>query len=113
VAKALTLNPADEFESVLIDMASTYRKKGAHYGDKDGDPLWNFNAGAEVTNTTPQRYVESLMAKHSMALRQWFKRVTNSTVNPKPTVASDDAYMDRAVYAVIANVLYRRSKTGT
>lgn len=106
----LVLNPDDEFESVLVDMVKTYRRKGANYGEEDGDMLWNLLAGAEVTNQTPLRYVEALMAKHSMALRQWFSRVPEALQNPKPTSTSNDAYMDRALYAVIAQVLYQRSK---
>lgn len=106
----LVLNPDDEFEAVLVDIVKTYRKKTASYGEEAGDPLWNFIVGAEATNSTPLRFCESLLAKHSMALRQWFKRVPDATVNPAHTTTSNDGYLDRAVYSILANVLYRRDK---
>ena len=104
------LNPDDEFEGVLVDIVKLHRKKSQAYGT-DSDPLDNFTVGAFATNTTPLRYLEALLAKHSGAIRNWFRREVDYSRDPQPTAASSDGYIDRAVYSVIACVLYRRSKS--
>jgi len=102
------LNPDDEFEAVIIDILKMHRKKSVQYGS-DNDPLDNFTVGAYATNSTPLRYLEALLAKHSGALRAWFARQPDHTVDPVKTAGSNDGYIDRAVYSIIACVLYRRT----
>jgi hypothetical protein len=104
----LVLNPDDDFEAVVIDILKMHRKKSAQYGT-DADPLDNFTVGAFSTSSTPLRYLENLLAKHSGAIRNWFSRQPDHTVDPVKTAGSNDGYIDRAVYSIIACVLYRRS----
>lgn len=108
VAKpTITLDSANEFEAVLIDIVSMHRIKAASYGS-DSDPMYNFVIGGDATNQTPLRYGEALMQKHSGAIRQWFGRHQDPKTNPKHTPTSDDGFLDRAVYAVLQLALYRR-----
>lgn len=107
----LLLNPEDEFEAVVIDVVKMHRRKSAQYGT-DTDPLDNFAVGAFQTSSTPLRYGETLLAKHSGALRNWFAREADHGRDPQPNTGSDDGFIDRAVYSLIQLVLYRRLKRG-
>lgn len=96
-----SLNPADEFESVLIEMAEIHRAKSQHYGS-DEDPLWNFYHGAHTTGTTPLRQAWYLMAKHVSSFTNWLRK--DAPANDY----SEDATKDMCVYAVIVRMLYKR-----
>jgi hypothetical protein len=106
----LVLNPDDEFEAVLLDMIKMHRKKSVAYGS-DEDPFHNFYDSADMAETTPLRECESFMRKHLAALKNWWRSEQTVTMNPVPNRYSDDGYLDRAVYSVIALVLYRRGKS--
>lgn len=117
---SFALDPKDEFESVLIDLVQFQRTKRAQYGS-DQDFLWNFYEIGRASNLTPLRAGEVLKNKHESALRKWWQdfdedqardRMIGSfegPADPLPTGASDDAYMDRAVYGILLLILYRRT----
>ena len=105
----LILNPEDEFESILVEAVKMRRKKAAVYGT-DGDELQNFIDGAYMNNTTSLRQCEALMSKHGAAIKQWFGREPRADTNPVPTRTSDDGYIDRVVYSILAHMLYNRMK---
>ena len=97
----MELDPKDEFEAILISIAEHHRVKRAEYGS-DTDPLQNFYDIAEEENITPLQACDVLGSKHRSFLKQWKRRgeATASYV--------DDAYLDRAVYDILALQLYQR-----
>lgn len=97
----LELNPDDEFEATIMQIVEHHRVKKAEYGD-EGDSNQNFYDIAEMENVTPLMACDILLAKHQSFLKQWKRRgeATASYV--------DDAYLDRAVYSILALVLYKR-----
>jgi hypothetical protein len=101
----LTLSSDVPFEYVLMQMAETYRMKGENYGS-ERDPFQNVRDIAYNTGLTPLRSCEVLLGKHHAAIKQWQNRVPVQVLPIAHTNTSDDAYLDRAVYAVIAKVLY-------
>lgn len=105
----LVLNVDDEFEAAVADIIKMHRKKSVAYGT-DEDSLQNFYDAADIAETTPLRECEAFMRKHLAALKNWWRSEKNVDVNPAPNRYSDDGYLDRAVYSIIALVLYRRNK---
>lgn len=103
----IVLNPENEFERAVMDLVKTHRAKSQVYGGSD--PYANFYMGAMMSDTTPLRQVEALKNKHEAALQLWYSRHQDFASDPDATTGSDDAMLDRAVYSIIALVLYRRS----
>lgn len=101
---SVTLNPDNEFESALIEMVEMHRAKSKVYGT-DNDPMQNFLDIAYNTGLTPLQACEVLLGKHHAAIKQWWNQ-DESYFDTR----SDDGYLDRAVYGVIALVLYKRAK---
>ncbi len=99
VPETLLLSDNDPFERVLIDMTKTHRLKSQGYGTVT-DPFQNFRDIAYNTGCTSRQACEALLNKHHAALKQW------QIAGRSPNRTSDDAYLDRAVYAVIAKILY-------
>lgn len=102
-ADTIVLDPNDEFESVLADMVSMHREKTKAYGAR-GDALQNFYNIAAAEGISPIAAAEYLAAKHKSVIREF---VNGDQVHNK---YSDDAFLDRAVYAVLSLILYRRAK---
>jgi hypothetical protein len=98
----LVLNPDSEFDAVLIELKRMHDKKSKTYGT-DEDPFNNFYDGAQRLHTSPLDVAIAYATKHDSALRKWLDKETR-----EPNTASNDAMIDRAVYAVIQLVLYRR-----
>lgn len=98
-----TLSSDNPFESMLIEMVKTHRKKSADYG-ADNDPYDNFVESSNQIEDVPGKSVEVLIAtKQSRLKHLLFKK------NKKPAnEAIEDTLLDRAVYSVIAMVLYAR-----
>lgn len=102
----MILDDTDEFEAVLIDLVKHQREKRKQYGS-DKDFLWNFYNIAERCHLTPLKVGELLKSKHETTLEKWWGTYGTS-INPAHTPGSDDAYIDRAVYAILNLILYRR-----
>lgn len=105
----ITLNPDNEFEAALANIVAMHRVKGEQYGSKQ-DPLQNFYDSAEALSESPLFACEALLQKHQSRLKKWFALPRNRRKTSDPGV--DDAFLDRAVYAVIALVLYQRCDGG-
>jgi len=101
----LELSADDPFEYVLMQIAMTYRMKSESYASEK-DPFQTIRDIGYFTGLTPLRCTEILLGKHYAALKQWQNRVPVQVLPIAHTKTSDDAYLDRAVYAVIAKVLY-------
>jgi hypothetical protein len=104
IQQGVYLDPEIEFDAVLIAMKKTHDQKSQGYGTED-ESLQNFFDIARQMNLTPLQACETLLAKHQSALKQWF-----AGLFPVHVPTSDDAFLDRAVYAVISKVLYDREK---
>lgn len=97
--------PRDEFEQVLSEMLELHRKKSEDYGS-DEDPYTNIRSsenfgvldwvGALIRENDKTTRIQSFLKKGKLA---------NESV--------EDSLWDKAVYSVIAIVLYRRKKDGT
>ena len=98
----VTLDPTDEFEAVLIEMVAMHRRKRAIYGSET-DALQNFYNIAATTGVSPMMAAEVLGGKHASVIKMLL-----AGHKLGKTTATDDAVTDRAVYAVLAKVLYSR-----
>jgi hypothetical protein len=90
-----------EWYDAVMSASNMHLQKSKVYGDKV-DPYMNFKLGAIITHTTPLDQGEALMAKHQSAITLWRGRELPHNE------ASDDSYIDRAVYGIINLILYRR-----
>ena len=99
----MMLNPKDEFEAAIMEIVATHREKAKYYGS-ERDSMQNFYNIAGITFCGPLQACEVLMAKHGSVIKDWVGSENES--NPY----TDDAYNDRAVYGVLAKVLYKRHK---
>lgn len=97
-----TLDPKNEFEAAVMQIVETHRVKAKQYG-RDGEDHQNFYDIADLEACSPLQACDNLLAKHISFLKQHKWRDGESDPN---YVA--DAYLDRAVYSLIALVLYRR-----
>ena len=99
-----TLNPDDEFESVLIHMVETRRSKGHDYGD-DADTFSNITAatefGVEPWLGAAIRLNDKVSRVKSMAKKRNLK---NESV--------EDSFLDIAIYGIICLIMYRRDNNG-
>lgn len=100
---SITLDPSNDFESVLIKMVQTSRRKRADYaGDgADDNPWQNFYDSAYQLGETAGLSVEQLIATKQARLRVLLRKYwdNGSGAQNEPI---DDTLLDRAVYAVIA-----------
>lgn len=101
---AVILDPEDEFEVILIEMAHMHRAKTKLYGAR-GDSMANFYNVAQAEGITPLQAVSYLGAKH----RSVKKEITQRN-RPGYDVAGDDASRDDAVYAVLWKMMYERGR---
>jgi hypothetical protein len=103
------LDPEIEFDAVLIEMKKMHDLKSQGYGSND-EPLQNFYDVGRQMGITPFEASEVLLAKHQSAIKQWLAK-RDPIDGLVKTSTSDDALIDRAVYAVISRVLYGRVNT--
>jgi hypothetical protein len=99
-----TLNPRDPFEAELIEIAKMYRIKTAEYANSD-DPEQAFTDIGHDVGQEPLTVCETLGAKHRRSIGRYLR-------TRERTKGSDDAFTDRAVYAVHSSLLYRRETHG-
>jgi len=103
VAKSFALDPSDEFEATLMQLAEHHRVKRAQYGSEE-DAMENFYLIAEMEACSPLQACDNLFSKHQAFLTM-HKRREGEGSDPKYV---DDAYLDRAVYGILSLCLYRR-----
>lgn len=98
----ISLDPADPFDSVIIEMIRTNRKKRADYA---GEDWWtqNFYDTAYQTGTTAGIACENHISTKQSRLRTLFKSLKRAPKNE----TIEDTLMDRAVYSVISVGLWR------
>ncbi len=100
----ITLDPSNDFESVLIKMVETSRAKRKDYAG-GGHPWQNFYDSAYQLSFTAGHSVEQLIATKQARLRVLLPQMWNQEGSPlnEPII---DTLLDRAVYSVIAMCLF-------
>jgi hypothetical protein len=106
-SKRITLDPTDEFEEQLIQIALMHREKAEQYGSAE-DALNNFYVAAVHLDCTPLLAAIAFQAKHEARLTKWLRDEC-----PTDGAGVEDMFIDRAVYSVIQLVLWRRLKEAT
>jgi hypothetical protein len=101
----ITLDPENDFEAVLIKMVETSRAKRADYAG-EGYPWQNFIDSAYQVGLTAGHSVEALIATKQARLRVLLPSHWQGGEGPR-NESIEDSLLDRAVYAVIANCLWR------
>lgn len=99
---AVTLDPADPFDAVLVDIVLTNRRKRHDYVAKDASPWSNFDLVEAQVNGTPGLATEVLVATKQARLAAL---ATREGLPQNESV--EDTLLDRAVYSVIALGRYR------
>ena len=98
MSAAQELDLTDPFEKVLNEMLALSRRKRHDYA-QDDDPWSNFRRSADQVGAQPELAVEVLIATKQARLRELrSKEAVNESVR--------DTMIDRAVYSVIALVLF-------
>lgn len=100
------LDPTNEFEAVLIEMVKMHRLKSQQYGAR-GDKLQNFYNMALAEGITPLTACQHVSAKHRSVIKEYVLASTPED-HPDHTPATDDAFLDDAVYGVLRKILYDR-----
>lgn len=100
---AVTLDPTEPFDAVLIEMVRLNRAKRADYaGDAEGDhPHQNFYDSAYQMNFTPGHSVEYNISQKQARLRVLLQKHFGKKGKPRNEPIRD-TLKDRAVYAVLA-----------
>jgi hypothetical protein len=93
----------DEFETCVNAMLAMHNEKKQAYGS-EMDSMQNFYDIAATTGVTVLQAVEVLLGKHQSYIKRFLSE------DRSRDKYSDDAYLDRAVYAVLAYVLYQRGE---
>lgn len=102
--KAITLDPKNPFEAILIKMVETHRMKKEDYAG-GGDPNQNFYDTAYQMSQTAGHSVEQLIATKQARLRVLLPKHFNQEGKPL-NEGIYDTLLDRAVYAVIAMTIW-------
>jgi hypothetical protein len=95
-----------EWYAAVKSASEMHLVKSKMYGHTD--PYENFYIGAGLTGMSVLEQGEALMAKHQAALSLWRIRYAGPG-DPELTSAAADGYIDRAVYAIINLILFRRT----
>ena len=108
--KEITLDGRNPFDAVLIKMVETHRSKSADYAGTEEDkhyvnPYQNFFDVAYQMGLTAGHSVESLIAVKQARLRVLLPRFWKHLSAPR-NEPIQDTLLDRAVYSVIAVVLW-------
>jgi hypothetical protein len=100
-AKRVELSAADPFESILIKMVETHRRKRQDYSGDFG-PLSNFEDTGRQLQLTAGHAVEALIATKQARLRVLLPKLWRNGSHTPANESILDTLMDRAVYAVLA-----------
>ena len=117
--RAVTLDPRNPFEAVLIQMVETHRRKAKDYAG-DAHPNQNFYDTAVQLGLTGGHSVEALIGTKQARLKvilpqYWdcFWETRYSQLSDKPYSPANegiqDTLLDRAVYAVIALTIWNEN----
>jgi hypothetical protein len=100
--ESITLNPEDDFESVLIDMVKMNRRKRADYAGED-DIIKNFRRNADLGWGDYNIFVDA----YSMVTRK-ISRIQNlmSKGTEPQNESLADTLIDLAVYSVLLILCY-------
>lgn len=104
---SITLKKSDPFESILVEMVETHRRKKADY-EKNPGAEYNTNFD-EVAREIPMDDYDAVMDAFTMVVRK-VKRIAN-LLEPGREPANetiDDSMLDLAVYSVLLLQLERR-----
>jgi len=101
----LTPSQLDPFELVIAEMLELYRRKQRDYAG-NGDAFSNFRRSADQVQAAPVLSTEVLIATKQARLRELMWTLDREPMNE----SIDDTLIDRAVYAVIAIVLWREAR---
>ncbi len=97
---AITLDETDPFESTLIEIVKTFRKKNADYAD---GASWSSNfedVASQMNFAHPVQAADALIAVKQARLRS----LSTKGVQPQNESVLD-TYLDRSVYSIIAYAL--------
>jgi len=98
----LGLDPNDEFEAILLEILQMHRKKSKDYGSNE-DPYANVSASREFG---VQPWVGALIRENDKTTR--IKSFIKKRALANESL--EDSLIDKAVYSIIALLLYRRSE---
>lgn len=93
----ITLDPADPFEAILVEIVETNRRKRADYTSEGSSPWENFDRTEEQVAGFHGVAVETLIATKQARLR-----ALRSRGNDPQNESIADTLLDRAVYSIIA-----------
>ena len=106
----VTLDPANDFEAVMIAMVQKHREKSADYcGDEH--PNQNFYDSARQLAMTGGHSVEQLIATKQARLRILLPKFWKDEDGPT-NEGIEDTLLDRAVYSVIAITIWKEGGYG-
>lgn len=101
---SIVLNRHDEFEEALIELVEMHRVKVQVYGPA-GQKGSSFQSIGRMENVDPLKVMEILAAKHKYVINKFIDEGCTNFSD-----STDDAFTDRAVYAVLAKAYYERMK---
>lgn len=97
---AITLDPADPFDAVIIQIVETNRRKRADYAN-DGDIFSNFKTTSTMIGIPGFGPAESALFNVLQKLARLQSLRTNGRMQSTQNETVVDTYLDIAVYAVI------------
>lgn len=106
-SNAVTLNADDPFESVLIDIVETNRRKRADYAE-DGSPFSNFVTTAELLGVPGFDALEASLFNVCQKLARLKALRINGRMNNPANESVSDTYLDLAVYAIITYAIHTK-----
>ena len=102
---SVLLNKFDPFESVLINIVDTNRKKRKDYA-ADGDPFSNFETSSDLLGLQGFGPIEASLFNVTQKLARLKALRTNGRMRDTANESVADTYLDLAVYAVITYAIY-------
>lgn len=102
---SVLLNKFDPFESVLINIVDTNRKKRKDYA-ADGDPFSNFETSSDLLGLQGFGPIEASLFNVTQKLARLKALRTNGRMHDTANESVADTYLDLAVYAVITYAIY-------
>lgn len=103
---AVTLNPDDPFERVVMDIVQTNRRKRKDYA-VDGSPFSNFDTTAAGLGIEGFGAKESAIFNVLQKLARLSSLRANGRLDDPQNESVEDTYLDLAVYSIIAYAIHR------
>jgi hypothetical protein len=105
----IVLNPDDPFESALISMVQTARRKRADYA-RDGSPFSNFETTSEMLGIPGWTRIDSAFFNVLQKIARLKALRANGRMDDPQNESVIDTYLDLAVYAVLTYAMARISQ---